>query len=160
MTLKVFIHEYFYMVSDFDRELLGLLAADGRRSLKSLAKQLKVSITTVKNHIDALQEKGVIERFTMETNIEELGYTVKSVIAARFKRGTLVEAQRRICAHPNVAAVYDVTGRYDALIVCRFKETTDLDEFIKNVLPTDYVTETETFVALNTFKEDFLSLPG
>lgn len=146
------------MVSEFDKKLLKKLSKDSRQSLKNLARGLSVSITTVKNHIDKLREDGVIERFTLKYDEKKLGYGVKALIAVSFKRGKLVEAQKKIGRHRNVMAVYDIAGRYDSMIVCRFETTEKLDQFIKEVLPTDDAQRTETFVVLNTFKEDFNSV--
>ncbi|MDY6788730.1 MAG: Lrp/AsnC family transcriptional regulator [Candidatus Nanohaloarchaea archaeon] len=143
------------MVSEFDQKLLKELSEDSRQRLKDLARELGVSITTVNNHIQDLEEEGIIDRFTIKANYEELGYTVKALIAVRFRRGSLVESQKQITRSDNVMAVYDVTGSFDAMVVCRFKSTRDMDDFIKEVLPQEEVKRTETFVVLNTFKEDF-----
>jgi len=146
------------MVSDMDRELLALLADDGRRSLKELAEELNVAVSTVRNHIEAMQDDGVIEGFTVETDSKALGFTTKAIIAARLERGSIVEIQEEIASLPNVLAVYDVTGRFDTVIICQFMSVDELDAFIKEELPQEHVQETETFVALNTFTEDFTTI--
>lgn len=48
------------MVDDFDRRLLELLARDGRRPFASLAKELGVSLTTVRARLAKLQEDDVV----------------------------------------------------------------------------------------------------
>jgi len=146
------------MVSEMDRELLELLADDGRQSLKDLASELDVAVSTVRNHIEAMQEEGVIEGFTVETDSKALGFTTKAIIAARLERGSIVAIQEEIASLPNVLAVYDVTGRFDTVIICQFSSVDELDAFIKEDLPQEHIEETETFVALNTFTEDFTTI--
>ncbi|WP_186400851.1 Lrp/AsnC family transcriptional regulator [Stappia sp. P2PMeth1] len=53
------------VLSPFDRRLIQLLSEDARRSNTELAALLDVSRMTVKNRIDRLLDRGVIERFTI-----------------------------------------------------------------------------------------------
>ena len=50
--------------------------------------------------------------------------------------------------------MYDVTGEFDAIIVARFKDTSELDEFVKNLLKEPDVQRTYTQTVLNILKED------
>ena len=52
-------------------------------------------------------------------------------------------------------AVYDVTGSFDATLVCRFKNSTELNKFVKGLVLRKDVEATETHIVLNTVKEDF-----
>ena len=57
----------------------------------------------------------------------------------------------------NLLAVYDVTGQFDAIIIAKFKDTFELNEFIKELLKEDNVTKTYTQTVLNIVKEDLNS---
>ena len=52
-------------------------------------------------------------------------------------------------------SVYDITGDFDVAANARFRDTSDLNTFIKNLLKVPYVKRTVTNVALNVIKEDF-----
>jgi Lrp/AsnC family leucine-responsive transcriptional regulator len=60
-------------LSPFDRKLIQLLSEDARRTNTELAAVLNVSRMKVKNRIDRLVDRGVIERFTIEVAKEEVG---------------------------------------------------------------------------------------
>jgi len=61
------------VLNPLDRKLIQLLTEDARRSNTELAALLGVSRMTVKNRIDRLVDRGVIERFTVQLAEEERG---------------------------------------------------------------------------------------
>jgi len=66
--------EYITMTYDnLDSQLINALLGDGRASLRSLGEELDVSVTTVSNHINDLEAKGVIEGYTPIIDYGELG---------------------------------------------------------------------------------------
>ena len=68
--------------------------------------------------------------------------------------GKLPDIERRITESPNVNAVYDVTGEYDAIIVAQFKTREDLNDFVKKLMAMEGVKRTNTMLVLNTMKEE------
>ena len=67
--------------------------------------------------------------------------------------GALPVMEKKFAEEPNVSAVYDVTGEYDALIVAKFPDRDSLNEFVKRVLATPEVKRTYTMLVLNVMKE-------
>ena len=66
----------------------------------------------------------------------------------------MLEVERKIAQNPNVFAVYDITGTYDALILARFKTRAELSEMIKDEINTSpYVERTNTHIVLNIIKD-------
>ena len=57
----------------------------------------------------------------------------------------------------NLLAVYDVTGQFDGIIIAKFKNTFELNKFIKLLLQEDNVTKTYTQTVLNIVKEELNS---
>jgi DNA-binding Lrp family transcriptional regulator len=53
-----------------------------------------------------------------------------------------------------VAAVYDVTGDWDAFIIGRFAGREDLNGFVKGLLAIPHVDRTVTHLVLNVVKEE------
>ena len=53
--------------------------------------------------------------------------------------------------------VYDVTGEFDAILIARFKDTQELDQFVKGLLKEPDVQRTYTQTVLNIVKEDLNS---
>ncbi len=60
------------MLDDTDLEILRLLVEDGRRAFSEIADQVGVSGPTVSDRVDRLVAEGVIKRFTVELDHEQL----------------------------------------------------------------------------------------
>jgi len=63
-----------------DARLINELLGDGRASLRSLAEDLDVSVTTVSNHLRDLEEQGVVLGYTPRIDYDEIGYDVTAVV--------------------------------------------------------------------------------
>jgi len=66
-----------------------------------------------------------------------------------------MEVENEIAKLPNTCLVYDVTGDYDAIVVAKFRNRKELNNFVKTILSLNYVERTNTHVVLNSVKEDF-----
>lgn len=141
--------------SNLDFKILSKLSEDGRLSLRQLAKDLEVgSPVTIKNHVERLEKGGIINDYGAQINYEKLGYDIIALIEITVSKGKMLDVERSIAQNPNVFAVYDITGTYDALILARFKTRAELSEMIKEEIHSSpYVERTNTHIVLNIIKE-------
>ena len=149
--------ELLFSVDEIDRKIINLFQYDGRMSYRKIAKELDISIGTVHNRIDKLTKNGVIKKFTPVIDHKKLGYALTTVIGVRVKGGVLKNWEDRTAYHKNVLCVYDVTGEFDAILIARFKDTQELDQFVKGLLKEPDVQRTYTQTVLNIVKEDLNS---
>ena len=141
-------------VDDLDFKILQILSEDGRKSHRSIAEKLKKSPVTIKNHVEEMEEKGIIKSYGIQIDFEKLGYEIIALIEITVSKGKLLEVENKIAHNPNVFAVYDITGTYDALILARFKTRAELSEMIKDeLLASPFVERTNTHLVLNVIKE-------
>ncbi len=145
-------------LDDIDKEILNLLNEDGRMSYRKISRKLDVSIGTVHNRIEKLMKTGVIKKFVPVIDHDKLGYKLTTVIGVRVKGGVLLNWEDKTAYHKNVLCLYDVTGEFDAIMITKFKDTDDLDEFIKGLLKERDTQRTNTQTVLNIVKEDFNSV--
>ena len=133
-----------------DAELINALLADGRASLRSLAEELDVSVTTVSNHLSALEEEeGVIEGYAPMVNYEKVGYDVTAIIQLKVEGNSLPDITDRLEGRKQMVSVYEVTGDYDVIAVAKFEDTDDMNDEIKMVLTEPDINESNTSVVLN-----------
>lgn len=142
------------VIDDVDRKMIKIFHEDGRKSYRSIAKQLDISIGTVHNRIEKLIKSGIIKRFSPIIDHEKLGYSLTTIIGVKVKGGVLRNWEDRTAYHKNVLCMYDVTGEFDAILITRFKDTNELDNFIKSLLKEADVQRTYTQTVLNIVKED------
>ena len=138
---------------DLDVEILKKLSVDGRISLRQLGEELEKSPVTIKNHVEKLENKGIIAGYGAKINYEELGYDIIALIELTISKGKMLEEEKKIARNPNVFAVYDITGEYDALILARFKNREALSTMIKEIHKSPNVERTNTHLILNIIKD-------
>ncbi|MEZ0393746.1 MAG: Lrp/AsnC family transcriptional regulator [Desulfurococcaceae archaeon] len=137
-----------------DRMILNSLREDSRRSVKSLAEELRRPVSTVYERIKRLERRGVIRRYTVDIDYSALGYTVKALILVNVDGKHIIDLEEELAAHPNVLAVYDITGEFDVALIAAFKSIAELDAFVKSLLKSPYVKQTRTSIVFRATKED------
>lgn len=140
-----------------DKQILELLSDDGRKSYRKISRELGVSVGTIHNRVDKLTKSGIISKFVPVINHEKLGYTLTAVIGIEIKGGSVLNLTEKEPFKNNLLAVYDVTGQFDGIIIAKFKNTFELNKFIKLLLKEENVTKTYTQTVLNIIKEELNS---
>jgi DNA-binding Lrp family transcriptional regulator len=110
------------------------------------------------HRVNKLEQSGIIKKYTVQLDYQKLGYELVVCIDIRVAKGKLFEVERLVAKHPSVQAVYDVTGSFDSLVIAKFKNRKELDNFVKKIQTYDFVERTETRLVLNTIKEEFIEV--
>ncbi|REA03834.1 AsnC family transcriptional regulator [Haloferax sp. Atlit-6N] len=139
---------------NLDSDLINALLKDGRRSLRSLAEELDVSVTTVSNHLRDLEDEGIIDGYTPRLDYDELGYDVTAVMHLKVEGSALTDVTDLLANEPQMVSVYEVTGDYDVLAVGKFRNTDDMNRQIKALLSEAPIRESNTSVVLNAVSEN------
>ncbi|MCR4368847.1 MAG: Lrp/AsnC family transcriptional regulator [archaeon] len=141
-----------------DAAILGVLEKNARLSLRKVAVKVGVSVATVMHRLLRLESEGVVRGYSVVVDSQKLGYDLQAITSLIVSKGKLFEVEKKIATHPNVMAVYDVTGSFDVIVISRFKNRKSLDAFIKKIQTYDFVEKTETMLVLNTIKEGPLAV--
>ncbi|MCU4754316.1 Lrp/AsnC family transcriptional regulator [Halobacteria archaeon AArc-curdl1] len=139
---------------NLDQDLVNELLGDGRASLRSLAEELDVSVTTVSNHLSDLEEQGVIQGYTPVINYDELGYDVTAVMQLKAEGNALPEITETLQSHDQMISVYEVTGDYDVIAIGKFKDTDDMNDQIKALITDPDIRQSNTSIVLNAVAEN------
>lgn len=137
-----------------DIDIICSLNENSRKSYRTLAKELRVSISTISNRLKKLQKDGIIENYIPVINREKIGFDLTAIINIKITHGKLLEVQKEISRDSHVSAVYDITGDWDSLIIAHFKDRRDLNNFIKKILSKDFVERSNTQMVLNIVKDE------
>jgi len=137
-----------------DAELINALLADGRASLRSLAEELDVSVTTVSNHLRDLEDDGVIERYVPKIDYDELEYDVTAILQLKVEGNAIGEITDRLQQEKQMISVYEVTGDYDIIAIGKFVDTDGMNDQIKVLLADADIRASNTSVVLNAVKEN------
>ena len=137
-----------------DSELLRFLNKNGKATQRELAKATGLALGTVSNHLKTLEKEKIIRGYFADIDPEKVGFNLTSTINLRITKGKIMEVQASIAKHPRVYAVYDITGEWDSLVLARFKDREEMDQFIKTVLSQRNIERTSTSLVLNNVKEE------
>ena len=117
-----------------DSELLKHLSKNGKASQRELAEVTGLALGTVSNHLKVLEKNKIIKGYSANIDPEKVGFTLSATIHLRITKGKIMDVQASIAKHPRVYIVYDITGEWDSLVLARFKNREEMDEFIKTTL--------------------------
>ena len=130
-----------------DRQILGLLESDARRSTSDIARLTGLSPPTVAERIARLRDIGVIKGFTAKLDAARVGLPIAAII--EFKPYTMLEADAVELAaqFPEIRDCYRVTGTALLVLIARVAD----HEALKGLLAGLYKHgETRTSVILTT----------
>ena len=145
-------------LEETDKKILNIIVENSRLSLRQIAKKADVSVATVMHHLNKLENERIVKKYTSKLDYEKIGYDVEVIIEIRISKGKLFEVEKKIASNPNVFAIYDVTGAFDAVILARFPTRRQMDNFLKKIQTYEFVERTETKLILNTIKEENIGI--
>ncbi|WP_254764857.1 HTH-type transcriptional regulator Lrp [Natrinema marinum] len=139
---------------NLDDDLVNELIDNGRTSLRSLAEELDVSVTTVSNHLSDLEESGVINGYTPKIDYDAVGYDVTAIMQLKAEGSALPEITETLKDHSQMISVYEVTGDYDVIAIGKFTDTDDMNDQIKSLITDPDINQSNTSIVLNTVSEN------
>ena len=137
-------------MEESDRRLLSLLRENARASTAALARELKVSRTTVQSRIARLERSKVITGYTVRTSEAHERGTIRAMVMITVapKQSASVEAAVR--RMPDVRALHSVSGPFDMIAEAATPSIGDMDALIDRIGALDGVERTTSSVILST----------
>ena len=117
-------------VDNLDLKILSELSDDAAISIPKLSKKINVNTSVVYSRIKRLLKRKMIERYTIEINDKELGYTVKSFTGINIdskQRDSVINGLFEI---NGVREISEVTGRFDILVTMHAKNLAEMHRLI------------------------------
>ncbi|MEO8243816.1 MAG: Lrp/AsnC family transcriptional regulator [bacterium] len=137
-------------MDDLDRNILGLLGADARMSVATLARRLKVARSTIQARLERLETTGIIAGYTLKLGEEarqgRLRASVLITIEPRAQAGIL----SRLKSIAEVERVFTTSGRFDLLMQIAAPNTQVLDHVLDQIGALTGVKSSESLIHLST----------
>lgn len=137
-------------MDELDRNIIGLLGADARMSVATLARRLKVARSTIQARLERLETTGVIAGYTLKlgegARQGRLRASVLLSIEPRAQAGIL----QRLKSISEVEKVFTTSGRFDLLMQIACPNTQVLDQVLDQIGQMTGVNSSESLIHLST----------
>jgi len=117
-------------VDDLDLKILKLLREDGRASFTAIAKKLRLSESTIRKRIQALQKRDIIKRFTAEIDPYKIGIRAVTIVGVDVDPTKLLEAAQKLCEIKEIRSVATSTGDHMIMTEIWTKDGRELTRLI------------------------------
>ena len=139
-------------LDDIDKNILRILQEDARKSYREIQNDLGISIGTIHNRISKLKDSKIIQGYTLKLNNMKLGYKLTFLIRIQIDGKHTKEILSDISQKPEVCSVFHTTGEQSAALICRFKESEDVHNFVRELNEKEYITRTVSNMVLKEYK--------
>jgi DNA-binding Lrp family transcriptional regulator len=124
-----------YAVDDIDRQILTVLDADARISVRALARTIGMSAGAVGERLEKMQSAGVVRGYRVDMVPARLGYGIEVIAGLELTQGSSIqETIEALLDVPEIRNVYLVTGRWDVMIYLMVKNQAELRRLLLDVI--------------------------
>lgn len=140
-------------IDETDKKILELLTINGRMSYVDIGKELGLSRVSIRERVNQLIEKGVIEKFSVVINSEKVGKGVSAFFEVDCEPASLVRVAETLANNPSVASCYQMTGPSTLHMHVLVEDFAKLEKFINEELYSlDGISRVESHILLRRFK--------
>jgi DNA-binding Lrp family transcriptional regulator len=126
----------FNKLDEIDQKILNLLSENSRMSYVKIGKKVNLSRVAVKSRIDTLEEKGVIEQYSIIINPQKIGRTVSAFFDMEVEPQYLYHVADELKQKECITDIYQMTGSSNLHVHAMMDLNEDLEKFIKDELYT------------------------
>jgi DNA-binding Lrp family transcriptional regulator len=113
-----------------DRDILRMLQADGRASIRSVAERVHVSRANAYARINRLIDDGVIRGFSARVDHERAGQGASAYITLKIVQNSWRTVREQLQALPGAAHIALVSGDFDVLLLVHTPDNRTLRELV------------------------------
>lgn len=137
-------------MEDIDRQIVSLLAGDGRMSYTDLGKATGLSTSAVHQRVRRLEARGVIRGYSVVVDHEALGLPLTAFVSIKpIDPSEPDDAPDRLAVIDEIEACYSVAGEENYILKVRVPRPTDLEELLARIRSVANVS-TRTTIVLST----------
>ena len=137
-------------MDELDRNIVGLLGADARMSIATLARRLKVARSTIQARLERLETTGVIVGYTIKLGEQAREGRLRASVLLTVEPRAQANILTRLKAISEVERVFTTSGRFDLLLQIAAPSTTTLDQVLDQIGAMTGVRSSESLIHLST----------
>jgi len=137
-------------MGELDRNIIGLLGADARMSIATLARRLKVARSTIQARLERLETSGVIVGYTIKLGESAREGRLRASVLLTVEPRAQANILTRLKAIAEVERVFTTSGRFDLRLQIAAPSTTLLDQVLDQIGAMTGVRSSESLIHLST----------
>ena len=137
-------------MDDLDRNIIGLLSADARMSVATLARRLKVARSTIQARLERLETGGIIAGYSLKLGEVARQGRLRASVLLTIEPRAQAAILSRLKSIPEVERVFTTSGRFDLLMQVAAPNTAVLDGVLDQIGGLTGVKSSESLIHLST----------
>lgn len=137
-------------MDDLDRNIIGLLSADARMSVATLARRMKVARSTVQARLERLETTGIIAGYTLKLGEAARQGRLRASVLLTIEPRAQAAIITRLKSIGEIEKVFTTSGRYDLLLQVAAPSTQVLDQVLDQIGALTGVVSSESLIHLST----------
>lgn len=144
------------MLDETDLKILRSLQKNGRKKRNVLAEEVQLSIPSVSERLNKMEDKQIIEGYYAKLNRKAFNYDIMAFIlvmmdSSKHYKNLIVKVEKM----PEILECHAVLGEGSHLLKALVKNTEALERVLSEIQSWQGVTGTKTTYVLSTVKETF-----
>ena len=142
------------MLDDIDIKILKALQEKGRTKRNQLAEQVGLSVPSVSERLNKLEERGIIEGYYAKVNKQSFGLDIMAYILVVMDSSKHYKSLiSHVAKMPQILECHSVLGEGSHLLKVVVRNTEALEKLLSEIQTWPGVTATKTTFVLSTIKE-------
>lgn len=121
-------------LDDIDVKILKLLTENARMSFVDIGKEVNLSRVAVRNRIDNMEKKGIIEKYSIIVDPKKVGMTTSVFLNIITEPEQLYLVAKELKRSPFITDIYQMTGSSRLHVHAIFNSSEQLENFLKDEL--------------------------
>lgn len=125
---------YLSGLDETDQKILELLTQNARQTYSEIGEKLGISRVAVKNHIDAMEQNGIIEEYTVIINPQKLGGAISCYFEIETEPQTFQEVIKILSDCPTITQIYRTTGACRLHVHAVAADQSEMEKFMQEYI--------------------------
>lgn len=140
-------------LDDIDMKILNLLQDDGKISYAELGRKLNMSRSAVRERVNILIERGIIEKFTIVINPYKLGLEMSAFFEIDVEPRHLQTVAKTLAEQKYVQSVNQMSGPSTLHVHAILKNKEHLEKFLsETIYSLNGITSVRSYILIRGFK--------
>jgi len=142
------------MLDNTDKKILNILQENGRTKRSVLAEEVGLSLPSLSERLNKLEEKGIIEGYFTKVNRKAFGLDIMAFITVIMESSkNYNDLTDHVKKTPEILECHSVLGEGSHILKVLVKDTTSLEKLLSKIQSWPGVIRTLSSFVLSTIKE-------